>query len=578
MSCHTFTCGLPTCLKCDAARRIPAIAESLGRVADLAPAKKTIPPRNTRAALPTYPCVHRGDRTGERTECGTCGGGVMLPVQACAVHGRCVVAKTPNDSGIECCATCKSREEPAPAPARTATTITIEHGASGIGDGLLALLPLRALKRSEPHRRITLRVSPYSKPFVVLFADCYDTLQNAAYLHYEQYVPGAVQMNIGYTAENESKYQRPRWERYRANIGSPGIEIPELRDRAACISAADPAHRGRVVLAPFSTATAREWPLPHWLTLERLLIERGYETAVLHDKRHRTERFGGLRLIDLPPQTLAGVMLAAKCIVGGDSGMAHLGGILGAPTVVLGGSTPVERIFGAYPSASFIQGGLDCSGCGERGGVVAECNRRCDNLASITPERVAAEVDRRWLTAFVGDRSLLDHRRLATLRDEAIRTRPLSGAIAEVGVYRGGVAKLLSEYAPNTPLHLFDTFTGIPEDDADGEHKAGDFPSDAAEVEQYLGNPNAVFHVGVFPETAWDIPANVRYKLVHLDGDTYQTTLAGCEYFGPRMVPGGAIVFDDYGWRMTPGVQRALHETFGDRAERTAEYQAVVRF
>ncbi|MFO0806684.1 MAG: class I SAM-dependent methyltransferase [Gemmataceae bacterium] len=64
------------------------------------------------APLSTHPCIYRGDPTGERVQCGTCGDGVMLPVQACGVHGRCVVAKTPKDPSVKCCKDCPQRVEP----------------------------------------------------------------------------------------------------------------------------------------------------------------------------------------------------------------------------------------------------------------------------------------------------------------------------------------------------------------------------------------------------------------------------------------------------------------------------------
>ena len=42
------------------------------------------------------------------------------------------------------------------------------------------------------------------------------------------------------------------------------------------------------------------------------------------------------------------------------------------------------------------------------------------------------------------------------------RTAKIEGDIAEVGVYKGGTAKLICEAKGNRVLHLFDTFTGIP--------------------------------------------------------------------------------------------------------------------
>lgn len=44
----------------------------------------------------------------------------------------------------------------------------------------------------------------------------------------------------------------------------------------------------------------------------------------------------------------------------------------------------------------------------------------------------------------------------------ALSQSKLDGDMAEVGVYQGGSAKLISEAKGNKTLYLFDTFTGLP--------------------------------------------------------------------------------------------------------------------
>src|SRR5665647_1277936 len=39
----------------------------------------------------------------------------------------------------------------------------------------------------------------------------------------------------------------------------------------------------------------------------------------------------------------------------------------------------------------------------------------------------------------------------------------IEGDMAEVGTYKGGSAKIICEVKGNTPLHLFDTFEGLPD-------------------------------------------------------------------------------------------------------------------
>jgi len=135
------------------------------------------------------------------------------------------------------------------------------------------------------------------------------------------------------------------------------------------------------------------------------------------------------------------------------------------------------------------------------------------------------------------------------------------GEAAEVGVFRGGSAVVISKALPNKKLHLFDTFSGQPEDDAHpaGPHKKGDFRNTTrSDVETFLKGCNVWFHPGKFPDTA---PADdATYSFVHLDADTLQATSAGLAYFLPRLSKGGVMVFDDYEWGGCPGVKDSLHK------------------
>ncbi len=199
----------------------------------------------------------------------------------------------------------------------------------------------------------------------------------------------------------------------------------------------------------------------------------------------------------------------------------------------------------------------------------------CANLNSISVDRVLDAIDETVIPA-IAEGSIVDYKRLRSIRDGVRATNHLAGDVAELGVYRGGSAKLIRHYAPGATLHLFDTFAGIPEDDTEeGGHRRGEFVGTLDEVRARVGTANTAFHVGAFPDV---VPENARYRFAHIDGDTYQTTRAAIEYFAPRMVPGGVLVFDDWGWENCPGVAKALKELLPGRAERTAEYQAKVRF
>ena len=152
-----------------------------------------------------------------------------------------------------------------------------------------------------------------------------------------------------------------------------------------------------------------------------------------------------------------------------------------------------------------------------------------------------------------------------------LSTRKLPGDIAEVGVYRGGSAKLIASLKGDKTLHLFDTFKGLPAVRADVDtHKEADFNDTSLEVVQrYLSRYSGLlFYQGFFPDSARELSKTAtRFSLVHLDVDIYESTKAGLEFFYPRMVAGGIIISHDYRNLGCAGVKKAVDEFFAVKPE-----------
>lgn len=148
----------------------------------------------------------------------------------------------------------------------------------------------------------------------------------------------------------------------------------------------------------------------------------------------------------------------------------------------------------------------------------------------------------------------------------AQRTHKVAGDIAEVGVYKGGSAKLICEAKGERPLHLFDTFEGIPEvADIDHGLYKGKHAAVFEAVKDYLKGYEAVnFYKGLFPGTAEPLKDST-FSFVHLDVDTYSSTADCLDFFYPRMNRGGVILSHDYTTRA--GVRKAFDEFFGDKPE-----------
>jgi hypothetical protein len=161
---------------------------------------------------------------------------------------------------------------------------------------------------------------------------------------------------------------------------------------------------------------------------------------------------------------------------------------------------------------------------------------------------------------------------IANVRD--LEKRGVPGTIAEIGVHKGTTAKLLSRLAPNREMYLFDTYEGFsPRDTQKDPSRAapGTFSGSLQEVKDFVGEaPHIHYCKGVFPDTSGMVPEAERFALVHIDCDLYEPTKAACEFFYPRLSPGGVLIIHDYHSGCWPGVPKAVDESLQGKPERLA--------
>lgn len=144
---------------------------------------------------------------------------------------------------------------------------------------------------------------------------------------------------------------------------------------------------------------------------------------------------------------------------------------------------------------------------------------------------------------------------------DLVRALP-PGHIAEIGVYHGGSAEYLYEVAleQGRDLHLFDTFSGTPVFTAGlDRHKIDrEFADGHAPANIRRRMPAAYLHIGVYPDTH---PADLQdLAFIHCDCDQYISYVAVIEKMWPLVVPGGAMLFDDYPY--LGGAKKAVEEYF----------------
>ncbi len=135
---------------------------------------------------------------------------------------------------------------------------------------------------------------------------------------------------------------------------------------------------------------------------------------------------------------------------------------------------------------------------------------------------------------------------------EVLHDKSIQGNVAEGGVFEGYFAKRINSEFPEKMLYLFDTFEGFDKRDIDLEqgetkNREGHYnvPITLESLLSTMPYPErVVIKKGYFPETAANV--NDVFSFVNLDFDLYQPTLAGLEFFYPKMARGGVILVHDY--------------------------------
>lgn len=166
------------------------------------------------------------------------------------------------------------------------------------------------------------------------------------------------------------------------------------------------------------------------------------------------------------------------------------------------------------------------------------------------------------------DRLYVIYQALAGVKGIADVTGAVS--LVEVGVYRGGTSYFIAAAAEQLGLkgatvHGFDTFEGHAVEDiragVDTCHKAGTFNDvDFTAIWRYL-EPlgNVTLHRGRFQETC-RVLVDASIHFAHVDMDIYEPTRFALDFLDKRLVRGGVVVVDDYGFVTCSGAKQAVDE------------------
>jgi O-methyltransferase len=219
----------------------------------------------------------------------------------------------------------------------------------------------------------------------------------------------------------------------------------------------------------------------------------------------------------------------------------------------------------------FVQNGLRRFGL-----EVRRAHRSDAEYSDVTPRAMYSpwntDPEFRATFAQVEGHTLVDVYRCYELWSLTRELAGVPGALIEIGVWRGGTGAVIAKSASLTgirdPVYLCDTFHGVPKaGERDPVYRGGEHADTSRSIVEDLlsrvGVGNATIVPGVFPEESGGKVPSTRFRLAHVDVDTYQSAKDCVEHLWPKLSAGGVVVFDDYGFDGLRGVREYADELRG---------------
>jgi SAM-dependent methyltransferase len=169
------------------------------------------------------------------------------------------------------------------------------------------------------------------------------------------------------------------------------------------------------------------------------------------------------------------------------------------------------------------------------------------------------------------------------------------GDIVECGVFRGDslrrIAKTVKERAPGKTVFGLDSFEGFPPGGITSLDISSSLRSQTRLEGKFKGADDVPARLMHFAK-AFDIDLDLRrgyfeatlpgirdrdFCFIHIDCDTYSGHVEVLEALYDRLVPGGVIVYDDYGSEAWPGATRAVDEFLADKADTIRKSEERIR-
>jgi O-methyltransferase len=144
-----------------------------------------------------------------------------------------------------------------------------------------------------------------------------------------------------------------------------------------------------------------------------------------------------------------------------------------------------------------------------------------------------------------------------------------AGDVIEVGVWRGGTGCLIAKKSQlcgiKAKVHLCDNFEGLVKTSKFDACFSGGELADTSEASvgklvRKLNLANVQILRGIFPDATGSVLESRLFRFCHIDVAVYRSARDIFAWLWGRVVLGGLVVFDDYGFSDSEGITRLVEE------------------
>ena len=169
----------------------------------------------------------------------------------------------------------------------------------------------------------------------------------------------------------------------------------------------------------------------------------------------------------------------------------------------------------------------------------------------------------------IRDYTPIDKYKLYELWQLTAQVAKLHGDLIEVGCGLGGSGCLIARQCQlqgiTATVYLCDAFNGVIKPSADDPpYVGGTYSTSDKQIVERLSRELRLDNIqilrGVFPDETGEAVRNKNFRLCHVDIGTYQSSRDAVHWVWSRLVTGGVVVEDDYGYAATPGIRKYVHE------------------